>query len=803
MKATMLSTFVTRTCDPQHLGPCPSGHGHGHHNSAYDLLLRSPRWPTRRVAALLFATAFAACGTRDEPHQAPGPAHTPTKAQQVVNLHAFARAYGVVRWFHPSDAGAAIDWNEFAVIGAHLVADADSGQALRERLTRLFTPIAPTVRFAAAGEPLTDALAAGAAGIDEVAWAHLGFGDSEVAASYASKRRHRVRHVAVPGATFVAVGQSVDATPYRGLRVRLRGKIRAATGGHGQLWLRVDRAAGKGFFANMDERPVRAARWTSAELVGSVDGDATRIVFGVLNDSPGTAWFDDLELAVQRDDGEWNVLAIPDPGFESPDPMSRWHQAGGLKSTPGWLVRTDHDDRAHSTASLRIDRVVQDSTEELFDDAPVPGDRVDVDLGGGLRARVPLTLPSRNGHTLGDDATAAGVELARISPALNVAGYDPLTGAADAIVVWNALQHFWPYWDAVNVDWNAELDVALAEALDDRSFDDHVATLDRITVAAPDGHAHANCPSATDDRGRLPFESGFVGGAIIVSASIDPIVRVGDRLILIDGHPAEEALADRVARTSGSAQWRRAEGLATLAAGPVGTSVAIRLERGGTTVGATVVRSSRDRLPVTQRAAIEQLDGGVMYVDLARAELPALKAAMPRLAVARAVVFDLRRRPAGGNHAILSHLLTHPDTANDWMAVAHIIRPDHAPPPAWTTFGWMLQPSEPHIRGRVAFLIGPDVISYGESIAALVERYHLGELVGAATAGTNGDIASISAPSGCHVSFTGMRVTKPGGAPLHLTGVRPTIVVSPTLAGLRAGKDEVLDRAIAVVRARR
>jgi hypothetical protein len=715
-------------------------------------------------------------------------------------LHAFARAYGVVRWFHPSDAGAAIDWNEFAILGAHLVADADSGQALRARLAQLFAPIAPAVRFAAAGEPFGDGAPGAAAATDEVAWEHLGFGDSEVAASYASKRRHRVRRVAVPGATFVAVGQSVDATPYRGARVRLRGAVRAATGGQGQLWLRVDRPVGKGFFANMDEGPVRAAGWTRAELVGSVAGDATRIVFGVLNGSPGTTWFDDLELAVQRDDGEWRVLAIPDPGFESPDPMTRWHQGGGIKRTPGWLVRPDPDNPAHGTASLRIDRVVQDSTEELFDDAPVPGEAVDVDLGGGLRARVPLTLPSRDGRTLGDDVATAAVELARLSPSLNLAAYDPLTGAADVIVAWNALQHFWPYWDAVRVDWNAELDVALAEALADRTFDDHVATLDRLTVAAPDGHAHAHCPAAIDDTGRLPFEGGFVDGAIMVSASIDPSVRVGDRVVLIDGHPAAEELAGRVARTSGSAQWRRAEALATLAAGPVGTSVAVRIERGGTNLEVTVVRTSRDRLPATQRAAIEPLEGGVTYVDLSRADLPALEAAMPQLAVAPAVVFDLRRRPAGGNHAVLSHLLSQADTANDWMAVAHIIRPDHAPPPGWTRFGWMLQPAEPHIRGRVAFLIGPDVISYGESIAALVEHYRLGELVGAATAGTNGDIASISTPSGCHVSFTGMRVTKPGGAPLHLTGVQPTIAVSPTLAGLRAGKDEVLDRAIAAVR---
>jgi uncharacterized damage-inducible protein DinB len=35
--------------------------------------------------------------------------------QQIDNVAAFARVYGVARWFYPSDAAAALDWNRFAV----------------------------------------------------------------------------------------------------------------------------------------------------------------------------------------------------------------------------------------------------------------------------------------------------------------------------------------------------------------------------------------------------------------------------------------------------------------------------------------------------------------------------------------------------------------------------------------------------------------------------------------------------------------------------------------------------------------
>jgi C-terminal processing protease CtpA/Prc len=80
-------------------------------------------------------------------------------------------------------------------------------------------------------------------------------------------------------------------------------------------------------------------------------------------------------------------------------------------------------------------------------------------------------------------------------------------------------------------------------------------------------------------------------------------------------------------------------------------------------------------------------------------------------------------------------------------------------------------------------------------------NYHLGEIVGAPTAGTNGDIAQISEPTGCSTTFTSRRVTKLDGSRHHLIGVRPTIPASRTIAGVVAGRDEVLEKALAHVRA--
>jgi hypothetical protein len=383
-------------------------------------------------------------------------------------------------------------------------------------------------------------------------------------------------------------------------------------------------------------------------------------------------------------------------------------------------------------------------------------------------------------------------------------GFDVLAGAADVIVFWNVFDHFWPYWNTVSVDWNAALDIALAASLEDHGIDDHVATLERLSTAAPDGHVSLLCPAETE-HAYLPFAVDLVESQLIVTSSADRMIERGDVIVSIDGHPATQLLAAEQARVSGSPQWRVVRALRRLGTGPLGSSTAVWLRRGNRKLSLMVQRIDRNVSEEPSQPAITHFDDGVYYVDLSRAVTADIDPIMERLATAPGVIFDVRHYPKH-NHDVLSHALTRHDPPRGWELVPLIIRPDSgSTPEAWEdTSPWnmpQLTERNPHFAGRVAVLTGPEAISYAESVLALVEHYHLGEIVGAPTAGTNGDIAEITLPSGCRTVFTGRRVTKPDGRPHHLVGIQPTIPASRTVPGVAAGRDEVLDRALAYVRA--
>ena len=97
---------------------------------------------------------------------------------------------------------------------------------------------------------------------------------------------------------FGNVMQQIDATPYRGKRVRFRGAVRveggAATAG---LWMRIDRTAKQvGFFDNMQDRPIRAGQWTYYEITGDIAGDAEVLNVGMMLQQEGSAWLDDVTI---------------------------------------------------------------------------------------------------------------------------------------------------------------------------------------------------------------------------------------------------------------------------------------------------------------------------------------------------------------------------------------------------------------------------------------------------------------------------------------------------------------------------
>ena len=68
--------------------------------------------------------------------------------------------------------------------------------------------------------------------------------------------------------------------------------------------------------------------------------------------------------------------------------------------------------------------------------------------------------------------------------------------------------------------------------------------------------------------------------------------------------------------------------------------------------------------------------------------------------------------------------------------------------------------------------------------------------------GANGNVNPFTLPGGFEVSWTGRKVLKYDCSQHYLVGIIPTVPVQRTIAAVREGRDENLERAIEIIRQR-
>lgn len=664
---------------------------------------------------------------------------------------------------------------------------------------------------------------------------------------------------------FGNIMQTIDATPFRGKRVRFRGAVRVegadATAG---LWMRVDRPAKQmGFFENMQDRPVRAGGWAEYEITGDVASDAETLNVGLILEHEGSAWLDDVTIetagkaeirsgppraitprglenliAFTRLFGivrhfhasdeaaavDWDAVAVHgadavESAQDASELVSRLqaiflpiapsvliHRANapppaGIAKPSGAqeIVAWEHTGLGHKQqasniiySSKRVRRAVAKADPRF----PDPQQPLRVDLGGGVSASIPLTVYADASGTL-PRATREALPHSKAA----YTGNDRATRIGAVVILWNALQHFYPYFDVVDVDWPSELRTALRAAGDDRDEAAFLRTLQRMIASIDDGHGSVSL-SSRGGRASLPLLWRVVGDTLVVT-TVDTTVTgltAGDEVVAIDGRPAMLALREAETLISGATpQWRRGIALHQLGSGDAGTQTTLTIRNADASTRTVKVTRTVRPEPLREKRPekIAELKPGLWYVDLDRIDDVDFEGTVGKLAAARGVVFDLRGYPRVGTNP-LRHMIGRTAESARWN-IPVLRRPDRQGA-EWSTDGrWSLEPLKPRLPKNIVFLTDGRAISYAESWMGIVEAYKLGEIVGETTAGTNGNINILPLPGGYRVVFTGMKVLKHDGSRHHGVGIAPTVPVSPTIAGIRAGRDEQLEKAMEIL----
>jgi hypothetical protein len=189
------------------------------------------------------------------------------------------------------------------------------------------------------------------------------------------------------------------------------------------------------------------------------------------------------------------------------------------------------------------------------------------------------------------------------------------------------------------------------------------------------------------------------------------------------------------------------------------------------------------------------LPSGFGYIDLRLLMPHQVDTAFDALATTKGLIFDMRGYPNGTYPALAARLADRPDVPTPPMWLPLLFEPGAQTrhmfrPPLEIVLG-----VAPY-RGKTVMLIDDRAQSQSEHTAIVLRAVHGTTFIGSATAGANGEGSNFRLPGGIFVGMTGVGVSHPDGSQLQRIGVLPDIAVQPSIAGIRAGRDELLERAV-------
>jgi hypothetical protein len=476
------------------------------------------------------------------------------------------------------------------------------------------------------------------------------------------------------------------------------------------------------------------------------------------------------------------------PSVSAEARLTRWHHFG--------YAADGYDGIFHSE---RVTRGVV--AGRLPDGFPDPGEPFAADLGGGVSCLVPLALYADIEGTLPHRRGDAPTYTAAPDPG------DRARRLAGVVLAWNVLQHFDPHIDAGATDWRAEPGTALRAAATCADEAASLHALRRLAAALPDNQAFVvSLDSIGEPRGFLPIAWDWIEDRLVITHVSDLApsgLARGDVVLSVDGTPLASLLAETEPRASGAPpRWVRFPGVVAMTACSAGRSATLRVASGQESSGfrEVVVRCEAE-VPTFEPhpPLLQKIGDGIIYVDLTAMSDADWELALPTLATARGLVLDLRGYPRL-QRSFLAHLSSQP-LAGAARLVPVVDGPERERMRFLRVGESELAPAAPTLTANRAFLSCGGAPGYVALYLEIVERYGLGDIVGDASAGPNGDLNATTIP-GYLLTFTGTRV--PNHDPLlrRGTGVRSTLPVARTRGGVAVGRDEVLDRAVQLVKSR-
>lgn len=380
---------------------------------------------------------------------------------------------------------------------------------------------------------------------------------------------------------------------------------------------------------------------------------------------------------------------------------------------------------------------------------------------------------------------------------------------------WNIIQYFFPYRDVIGEDWNGVMPVFIPKILEAKDALSYKLATRELIGRVNDTHANLwmQDEEIRGYFGRLypPFQIKFIENQAVVTDYYNKTlgeqsgVKIGDVIATVNGVSVEEMVKKMKPLYPASNDPTKLRDIAKNLLRGNDSTMALTLQRDGAALPMEVRRFdpksgdldlSIDRAHHKPDSCYRLLTPDVGYIYLGNIQQDLLPTIFEKFKNTKGIVIDIRNYPS--QFVVFSlgqYLLPKPtEFVRFTQGSAEFPGLFQQTPPLEVG-----EKNEDYYKGKVVILINEISQSQAEYTTMAFRTAPNATVIGSTTAGADGNVSNFSLPGGLNTMISGIGVFYPDGKPTQRVGIIPNIELKPTIAGIRAGRDELLEKAFEVI----
>lgn len=642
---------------------------------------------------------------------------------------------------------------------------------------------------------------------------------------------------------------------FAGKRIEMRGFIRTENvSEYVGMWMREDGDTGAVEFDNMQSRQLKGTHdWDEYSISLPVNAAGRQLYFGVFVSGTGTAWVDDLQLLVdgkpiweapkaeraktpldtdhEFDSGSgitlenlstvqvenlvtlgkvWGFLKYHHPAVTAgtrhwdydlfrvmPAVLAAEDKAAANAAITKWAAALPAGKECNPCAVLKTDGLqMRPEVDWIRDDS-----RLGTELSRVLHAAYTQRPANGKQFYLGTHQGVGNPDFQHEAAYQGAKPGDAGMQILAAFRYWNIVEYWFPNRDIIGENWEGALRETLPKIALAKTAGDYHRELMALIARAHD--THSNLWSSISDRPPvgacgIPATVRWIEGQWVVAEAAGSPLQRGDVLTELDGTPLAKQVEEwkRFYADSNEAAMQR-DMARQITHGPCGETT-VKVRRGAEDVAVKTARVTPP--PATTGAGYHDLPGDAfrkLGSEVAYIKISTLKSAdvaryLDMATGTKGLIIDLRNYPSDFPIFELGQRLVTEATPFVHFTAADLNNPG--------AFYWQtelsLKPQQPHYGGKVVILVDEVTQSSAEYHAMAFRRAPGAKVVGSTTAGADGNVSQIPLPGGLRSMVSGIGVFYPDLTGTQRVGIVPDVVKRPTIAGIKAGRDEVLEEGI-------